>query len=126
MTTMPRSSSSWIRYGRTSTIRAFAWLSDVMMPLWLPVKLIAGTFRAFSAIERRAIEIRSPAVRSMSSSRRAGFSVTCRASPSSSSVVCPIAETTTTRSSPWARRAAIFRATSPIFCTSATDVPPYF
>jgi hypothetical protein len=54
-----------MRNGRTSMIRAFEWLSVVMMPLWLPVKLIAGTPREFNAIERSAIEMRSPAVRSM-------------------------------------------------------------
>ena len=107
-------------------MRALEWLSVVMMPLWLPVKLMAGTPKAFKAIDRSAIEIRSPEVRSMSSSRREGLSVTCPASASSSSVVCPIAETTTTSSSPCARRAAILRATSWIFPASATDDPPYF
>jgi hypothetical protein len=97
-----------------------------MMPLWLPVKLIAGTSSAFSAIESSAMEIRSPAVSSMSSSRRAGASVTCRANCSSSSVVSPMAETTTTSSYPSARRAAIFAATCRIRSTSATDEPPYF
>src|SRR5919107_939398 len=48
----------------------------------------------------RAMEMRSPAVRSMSSSRPAGSSVICAAWSSSSSVVSPIAETTTTTSLP--------------------------
>jgi len=49
-------------------------------------------------VDSSAIEIRSPAVSSMSSSRRFGFGETCFASPRRSSVVSPIAETTTTRS----------------------------
>ena len=96
MTTLPRSSASRIRTGRTSTMRALLWAPSVMMPLCEPVKLTASTPRAWSAIPNSAIEMRSPAVRSMSSSRRCGSSVTLRASASSSSVVSPMAETTTT------------------------------
>jgi hypothetical protein len=52
------------------------------------------------AIATSAIEIRSPAVRSMSSSRAGGSGLTCSASSSSSSVESPIAETATTTSFP--------------------------
>ena len=69
-----------------------------MMPDWLPVKLMASPPSSRIAIDSSAIEIRSPAVSSMSSSRRFGFGETCFASPRRSSVVSPIAETTTTRS----------------------------
>ena len=47
----------------------------------------------------------------MSSSRRAGFSVTCLARARSSSVVSPMAETTTTTSLPAAFAAATRSAT---------------
>ena len=67
-----------------------------MIPDWLPVKLIASPPSSRIARERRAIEIRSPADSSMSSSRRCGFGDTFFAIASSSSVVSPIAETTTT------------------------------
>jgi len=77
-------------------MRALLCAPSVMMPLCDPVKLTASTPRAWSAIPRSAIEMRSPAVKSMSSSRRCGSSVTLRASASSSSVVSPMAETTTT------------------------------
>src|SRR5262245_8288918 len=127
MTTMrPRASSSWTRKGRTSTIRASTWRSFVMMPDWLPVKLIASPPSSRIAIESRAIAIRSPAVSSMSSSRRSGFGDTCLASDSSSSVVSPIAETTTTTSWPSARVFITRSATLRILVTSATLEPPYF
>jgi hypothetical protein len=78
------------------------------------------------AIESSAMEIRSPAVSSMSSSRRSGFGDTCLARPSSSSVVSPIAETTTTTSWP-ARRVSMTRsATFFMRVASATLEPPYF
>jgi hypothetical protein len=69
-----------------------------MIPDWLPVKLMASPPSSRMAIESSAIEMRSPADSSMSSSRRAGFGETCFAVASRSSVVSPIAETTTTTS----------------------------
>ena len=55
---------------------------------------------------------------SMSSSRRSGFGDTCLASASSSSVVSPIAETTTTTSCPAAR----VRMTRSATCRMRVDV----
>jgi hypothetical protein len=107
-------------------MRAFVWASLVTMPDCDPVKLTAGTPRALRAIERRAIEMRSPAESSMSSSRRAGASVTFLASARSSSVVSPMAETTTTTSLPAALAAATRSATRPMRPTSPTEEPPYF
>ena len=101
MTTIfPRASSSCTRKGRTSMMRASTWRSLVMMPDWLPVKLIASPPSSRIAIDSSAIEIRSPAESSMSSSRRSGFGETFLAIASRSSVVSPIAETTTTTSCP--------------------------
>ena len=107
-------------------MRALVWASLVMMPDCEPVKLTAGTLRALRAMESSAIEIRSPAVRSMSSSRRAGLSVTSRASLRRSSVVSPMADTTTTTSLPPAFVVATRSATLRILSTSATEEPPYF
>src|SRR5688572_21636715 len=107
-------------------MRALVWASLVTMPDWDPVKLTAGMPRAFRAMERSAIEMRSPAERSMSSSRRAGLSLTCLARDNRSSVVSPMAETTTTTSLPADLAAATRSATFWIFWTSATDEPPYF
>ena len=45
---------------------------------------------------------------------------------SSSSVVSPMAETTTTTWWPWLRVRMTRSATSRSFCTSATLLPPYF
>ena len=97
-----------------------------MMPDWLPVKLIASPPSSRIAIDSTAIEIRSPAVSSMSSSRRSGFGDTCLASARSSSVVSPIAETTTTTSWPAFFVRTTRSATCRIRATSATLEPPYF
>src|SRR5262245_28785890 len=107
-------------------MRALVWASFVMIPDCEPVKPSAGTPRALSASESSAIEMRSPADSSMSSSRREGLSLTRRASASSSSVVSPIADTTTTTPWPAARVAATRSATRRMRSTSATDEPPNF
>jgi len=107
-------------------IRASMCRSFVMMPDWLPVKLIASPPSSRIASDRSAIEMRSPADRSMSNSRRSGFGDTFFARDNNSSVVSPIAETTTTTSCP-ARFVRITRsATVRILSTSATLLPPYF
>src|SRR5688572_7134392 len=125
-TIVPRASSSWTRNGLTSMIRASTWRSLVMIPDWLPVKLIASPPSSRIAMERSAIEMRSPADSSMSSSRRAGLSETCLAVASRSSVVSPMADTTTTTSCPCARVRMTRSATCVSFFTSATLLPPYF
>ncbi len=73
-----------------------------------------------------AIEIRSPAVSSMSSSRPGGTGLTWLARSSSSSVVSPIAETITTTSCPALRVFTIRSATRLMRSALATDEPPYF
>src|SRR5690606_9227862 len=73
-----------------------------------------------------AMEIRSPAVRRMSSSRSAGRSVTEAARSSSSSVVSPMADTTTTTSLPASLVSTIRFATRLRLAASATDDPPNF
>ena len=67
---------------------------SVRIPACEPVNETASWPRSLIAIETSAIEIRSPAVSSMSSSRGSGRDETCAASSISSSVVWPIAETT--------------------------------
>ena len=115
-----------IRPGVTSMILALPWLESVISPACEPVKERASKPRLPMAIATSAIEMRSPAVSSMSSSRRSGAAEICLAMPSSSSVVSPIADTTTTTSCP----AFLVRTTrSPTrrnFCKSATLLPPYF
>ena len=75
---------------------------------------------------------RSPVETSMSSSRRAGEApalaspVTLLARARSSSVVLPIALTTTTTSLPARLARTTLSATWPILSTSATEEPPYF
>src|SRR3712207_5833080 len=78
------------------------------------------------AIASSAIEMRSPAVSSMSSSRPGGSAVIWLAWSSSSSVVSPIAETTTTTSSPFFFASTMRSATRLTRSGSATEEPPYF
>src|SRR5437773_2465875 len=78
------------------------------------------------AIASRDIAMRSPAVSSRSSSRGLGAGVMPWAIASSSSVVSPIAETTTTTSLPARRDSSTRSATARMRLLSATDVPPYF
>src|SRR4029077_19947333 len=73
-----------------------------------------------------ALEIRSPAVSSMSISRAGGTGQTCLARSSRSSVVSPIAETTTTTSFPCFLVSTMRSATRRIRSASATEDPPYF
>ena len=81
-------------------IFALPWAPSVITPAWLPVNDRASWPRLPMAIASSAIEMRSPAVSSMSSSRPAGSGETCSARSISSSVVSPIADTTTTTSLP--------------------------
>ena len=63
-----------MRSPRTSMIFALPCSVSVRMPAWLPVKLTAGWPRSSTAIDSSAIEMRSPAVSSMSISRPPGRS----------------------------------------------------
>ena len=126
MTTLPRDSSSWMRTGRTSMIWASEWRSLVMIPDWEPVKEMASRPRFWMAMASSAMAMRSPVETSMSSSRRGGVSVTCRASASRSSVVRPMADTTVQIRSPPAALRAIRSATPSSLGRSATELPPYF
>ena len=68
--------ASSTRIGLISMMRAFECEPSVMTPAWLPVKLIEGHSRSWRAIEKSAIETRSPVVSIISSSRRFGFGLT--------------------------------------------------
>src|SRR4051812_35185448 len=70
--------------------------------------------------------MRSPAVSSMSSSRAGGSGETSLARSIRSSVVSPIAETTTTTLLPAFLVSTIRRATRLMLSASATEEPPYF
>src|SRR5689334_22518896 len=115
-----------IRPGVMSMILALPCAESVITPAWEPVKDLAVWPSSAIAIASSAIEIRSPAVSSMSSSRGGGAGLTCSARSRSSSVVSPIAETTTTTSWPAVRVSTMRRATRLMPAASATDEPPYF
>ena len=97
-----------------------------MIPAWEPVNDRALMPASWSAIASSAIEIRSPAVRSMSISRPGGTGLILAAMSTSSSVNAPIAETTTTVLCPSRAVRATRSATRRMRVTSPTDVPPYF
>ncbi len=122
----PASRALLMRPGVTSMMRAAPWASSVMTPAWLPVKDRASAPSWAMAMATSAIEMRSPEVRSMSSSRAGGAGVTCSARSISSSVVSPIAETTTHTEWPARCVSTMRRATRLIASASATDDPPYF
>ena len=94
----PSASARSIRPGVTSMILALPCTESVITPACEPVNERAWCPRLPIAIASSAIEIRSPAVSSMSSSRPGGSGETSCASSSSSSVLSPIADTTTTTS----------------------------
>ncbi len=126
MTTAPSSSAPLSRPGVTSMIRARPCTEVVITPAWEPVNERASYPRLWMAMASSAMEIRSPAVSSMSSSRPGGSGLTWLARSSSSSVVSPMAETTTTTSSPALRAATMRSATRLIRSALATEDPPYF
>ncbi len=90
------------------------------------MKDCASTPRFAIAIASSDIEIRSPAVSRMSISRDGGIGVISLARSMSSSVVSPIADTTTTTSCPARLDSAMRLATRLMLAASATDEPPYF
>ena len=87
-----------MRPGRMSMILARPWAVSVMMPACEPVYEAAGWPAALRARERRDMAMRSPAVSSRSSSRALGDGASSAAIARRSSVVSPMAETTTTTS----------------------------
>jgi hypothetical protein len=96
MTTLPSSRAERTRPGVMSTMRALPCTASVMIPACEPVNDFAGTPRSCSAIASSDMEMRSPAVSRMSSSRSGGRSLIRAAIVTRSSVVLPMAETTTT------------------------------
>ena len=122
----PSASAPEIRPGVTSMIRALPWVESVMTPACEPVNERASRPRLAMAMASSAIEIRSPAVSSMSSSRPGGSGLTCAARSRSSSVVSPMADTTTTTEWPAFRVATMRCATRLMPSASATEDPPYF
>ena len=126
ITTWPSSSACVIRPGVMSMILARPCAESVITPAWEPVNERAVQPRSEIAIATSAIEIRSPAVISMSSSRAGGSGLTWLARSSSSSVLSPIAETATTTSCPSFLAWTIRWATRLTASASASDEPPYF
>ena len=126
MQILPSSRASRTRPGVTSTMRALPWRSVVITPAWEPVKLCASAPKDAIAMATRALETRSPAVRSMSISRAGGTGLTCSARSRSSSVVSPMAEQTTTTSLPCFLVSTIRSATLRMRSADSSEEPPYF
>ena len=125
---LPSSRDSRIRSGVTSAMRAFPCTLSVTIPAWEPVKDCDFAPSALIAIASRDIEMRSPEVSNMSSSRGDfdGSSATEFAKSRSSSVVSPMAETTTTTWLPALWVSITRLATCLILSASPTDEPPNF
>jgi len=126
ITTLSSARASLMRPARTSRMRALPCRVSVMMPAWEPVNDLAVTPRSAMAMASSDMEMRSPAVSSMSISRGGGSGETRLASAIRSSVESPMAETTTTTSFPARREATTRSATRRIRDASPTEVPPYF
>ena len=122
----PSSSAACTRLGVTSMMRALPCVESVITPACEPVNDNASAPSALIAIATSELEMRSPAVSSMSISRSGGTGLTRCARSSSSSVVSPIAEHTTTTSLPALRVATIRSATRLIRSAFSSDEPPYF
>jgi hypothetical protein len=97
----------------------------VTIPACEPVNETASRPSWSIAIDRRAIEMRSPDDSSMSSSRPCALGETAAASLRSSSVVSPMAETTTQTSLPPSAASTTWRATASINFGLASELPPY-
>ena len=115
-----------MRSARTSRMRALVWLVSVTMPACEPVSEIARWPRSLIAIAHSAHDIRSPVESSMSISRGSGLGETSSAIATSSSVICPRADSTATTLWPCSRARTIRRAARLRRSASATDVPPNF
>src|SRR4051795_9020381 len=126
MAIAPSRIAASIRPGVMSMILALPCAESVITPAWVPVNDLAVCPSWAIAIATSAIEIRSPAVSSMSSSRGGGSGDTCSARSMSSSVVSPMAETTTTTSLPERLASTIRCATRLTPSASPTEEPPYF
>ena len=101
--TLPAARASRRRSRLTSRILARVWSLSVMMPAWLPVKEWPRRRGPARAMTSSDMEIRSPALTSMSYSRGGWVALTESARRISSSVVLPMALTTATTSEPWRR-----------------------
>src|SRR5271155_3856695 len=99
---------------------------SVMIPAWLPVRDTASAPSSARAMHMSDMDIRSPALTSMSYSRGGGDLLTPRARSISSSVVLPIALTTTTTESPDRLVRATCSATDRMRSAPAREVPPNF
>src|SRR5688572_16682525 len=111
---------------RTSVILARLNSRLVWMPAWLAVSEMPPRPSAWSVIAIRLAETCSPVESSESSSRSCGSGERARARLRSSSVLSPIAETTTTTRWPSSSAVQIRPAALRIRSALASEEPPYF
>ena len=109
-----------------SVMRARVYALVERIPAWPPLSDTAGWCRSCSAIAIRVALTISPVERSSASSRSSGGVATLWASSISSSVVSPMAETTTTIGRPDVAVRATRTAAARIRSAVASDEPPYF
>src|SRR5262245_61581386 len=127
----PSSRARRTRSAAIRVMRALVWARSVRRPTWSPVKDRALKPRVWRAMASGAMVTCPPVASSLSISRSPGTGAMRWARATSSSVVFPMADTTTTSRCPLPRPSpltvpATRRATFRIFSWSATDEPPYF
>ena len=110
----------------TPSRRARPCPPSVRMAHWKAFRLRARRPWSSRAIAVSAALTASPVLMRASSSRRAGSRATFPARPINSSVVCPMALTTTATRCPSAFASATRRAARRMRSGSATEVPPNF
>ena len=124
--TRPSFKASRRRSARTSMMVALVWVVSVMIPAWLPVKDTASMPEVGQGHDQQGH--RDPLPRGEEHVELPGgwTGLTSLANRIRSSVVLPMALTTTTTSSPLRRDRATWSATARMRSASPTEVPPNF
>ena len=122
----PRSSAAASSPAAIISIRASAWLPSVIMPACQPVNERAASPMLSSVMAMSAADCCSPVEMSASSSRAGGCELISCAISSSSSVVSPMADTTTRTLCPLRRASAAMPAARRRRSVPARELPPNF
>jgi hypothetical protein len=125
-TILPASISFLIRQFSIPLILALLWAESLLMPACHPVRETAGQPKLFRVKARRAADCCSPVASNISISRPFKNSPVAPANWIRSSVVSPMADTTTTTCCPFIFISRTRQAIFLIFSIEATELPPNF
>lgn len=112
--------------GSTSETNPEPWQPTARNPACAPEMDSARTPRFRRVMANRAADSASPAARSLSISRRSGIRLKPSAESTSSSVLFPRADTTTTSDTPFQCSCATCSATEATCWSVVSELPPYF